>query len=147
MNIVLMSGACVVKDNKTLLLQQAKTARHPGKWGPPGGRVKDGESMIDAALREVKEETNLDIKIRGLVQAGIKLHSNGKVSVITLFYSVPLKQNDLKIDKTELSDCKWVDKKQIDQDQFKLRDPLLKKILIKALTQKPAPIDSFEIYP
>jgi len=91
MNIVLMSGACVVKDNKTLLLQQAKTARHPGKWGPPGGRVKDGESMIDAALREVKEETNLDIKIRGLVQAGIKRQSFSDHSI--LFRSAQAKRS------------------------------------------------------
>lgn len=38
-----------------------------GLWGLPGGRLDLGESVSEAALREVKEETGLDIRIERLV--------------------------------------------------------------------------------
>lgn len=33
-----------------------------GKWGPPKGRVEDGETAVECALRETREETGLDLK-------------------------------------------------------------------------------------
>ena len=89
MNIVYLSGACVVHNRKTLLLQQPPSGRHPGLWGPPGGHTEKGETPLDCAVREVKEETNLDIKIKGLVASGIKTHSDGRVSVLTIYYAMP----------------------------------------------------------
>lgn len=35
-------------------------------WMVPGGAIEDGENSIEAAIREVKEETNLDIEITGV---------------------------------------------------------------------------------
>ena len=54
-------GAFVVKDKKVLLV---KRNRSPGKglWAIPGGRVKLGETLQNAAEREVQEETGITIK-------------------------------------------------------------------------------------
>ena len=35
-------------------------------WLVPGGAIEDGENSIEAAIREVKEETHLDIEITGV---------------------------------------------------------------------------------
>ncbi|MBE1876828.1 NUDIX hydrolase [Myceligenerans pegani] len=48
-------------DLDVLLLARATTLRsHAGQVAFPGGRADDGESMVEAALREAEEETGLD---------------------------------------------------------------------------------------
>ena len=51
------------KDGKFLLQQRAFTKKYyPGQWDATCGRVQAGESGIEAAMREVKEELGLDTK-------------------------------------------------------------------------------------
>jgi ADP-ribose pyrophosphatase len=54
-------GAIVVKDEKILLV---KRGRPPGEglWAIPGGSVKLGETLQEAAEREVKEETGVTVR-------------------------------------------------------------------------------------
>ncbi|OGM28060.1 hypothetical protein A2962_05590 [Candidatus Woesebacteria bacterium RIFCSPLOWO2_01_FULL_39_61] len=146
MSIVILSGACIVHKNKALLLQQPSSSRHPNLWGPPGGHREGKESLVEVAIREIKEETNLDVDIEGLVEAGIKTHPDGRISIVTLYFAHPLNLKEFKVDPSEVSDYKWVTLEEIERDLFPLRDSLLKPLLIKALTQKPSPIDAFKIY-
>ena len=58
--------AFVVLEGKILLLQESTNyadGTNAGKWDVPGGRISPGEMWNDALLREVKEETGLDVKI------------------------------------------------------------------------------------
>ena len=55
----------IIDDGKILLVRHEK---YGGTyWVLPGGGVDFGESLADAAVREVKEETNLDIVVDKLV--------------------------------------------------------------------------------
>lgn len=51
-------GAIVIQGEKILIIQQAA-----GHWGFPKGHVEDGETEVETAIREIKEETNLDVEI------------------------------------------------------------------------------------
>lgn len=46
-------------EGKTLLIEHPKF----NKWLPPGGHVEENESPVDTAIREVKEETGLEIEL------------------------------------------------------------------------------------
>ncbi len=51
-------GAIVIKDNCVLLVKHKR-----GHWGLPKGHKENDETDIETAIREVKEETNVDIEI------------------------------------------------------------------------------------
>ena len=49
-----------------------------GRWMPPGGHVDDNETPEDAARRECKEETNLDVEIVGDAQSDLFTKNPGE---------------------------------------------------------------------
>jgi mutator protein MutT len=59
-------GVIVVNGGKVLIIKRAFEPSK-GKWSIPGGVVELGERVRDAAKREVREETGLDIEIKELV--------------------------------------------------------------------------------
>ena len=50
--------ALVVRDGRVLMVERAKEP-DLGKWGFPGGLIEIGETVMAAALRELREETGL----------------------------------------------------------------------------------------
>ena len=70
----------------------------PGKWAFPGGKIERDESPHDAAVRETKEEMNLEIK-------NLKEHAPGRASV-ALYYTRDY-EGDIQIDH-EHTDWAWV---------------------------------------
>jgi 8-oxo-dGTP diphosphatase len=56
------SAVLVEKDGKFLLGERNKE-NYRGRWVIPGGGVRWGETIQEAAIREIKEETNLDVEI------------------------------------------------------------------------------------
>ncbi|MGZ9034113.1 MAG: NUDIX hydrolase [Rhodospirillales bacterium] len=58
-------GAIVFNRGRVLLVRRAKDPRR-GEWSLPGGLQKLGETVAEAACREVFEETALEIRILGL---------------------------------------------------------------------------------
>jgi ADP-ribose pyrophosphatase YjhB (NUDIX family) len=54
-------GAVVHDRSGRLLLIQRGHAPHRGRWSLPGGRIEAGETPEQAVVREVREETGLDV--------------------------------------------------------------------------------------
>jgi 8-oxo-dGTP pyrophosphatase MutT (NUDIX family) len=58
-----------LRDAEVLLLERAKEP-FPGHWVAPGGKVEPGESPVECAVRELREETGLqarDALLRGVI--------------------------------------------------------------------------------
>ena len=60
--------ALVVRESEVLLVRRANPPDQ-GLWGFPGGRMEMGESHLDAALRELEEETGIRADAPRLVTA------------------------------------------------------------------------------
>ena len=110
--ILNFAGACIMNDKGELLLQ--KRSSEENIWGLPGGALEIGESIEEAAKREVKEETGLDIKIDYLIGVYSKYlveHPNGdKFQSICYLFKGTIVDGDLHIDNKETFDLKFFPK-------------------------------------
>lgn len=63
-NPVPAAGGFIIEDNKILLVKRKYPPRK-GDWSFPAGFMEWGESPTNCAIREVKEETGLDVEVTG----------------------------------------------------------------------------------
>lgn len=67
MERIVRCQAVILKADKILLLKQYNYNRQEEYWMLPGGGLEDGETEAEGIIREIKEETNLDIEIKGIL--------------------------------------------------------------------------------
>lgn len=61
-------GVMVVEEGRLLLVRRAMEPEK-GKWSLPAGYLDPGESPTETAVREAREETGLEVRVTGLVDA------------------------------------------------------------------------------
>lgn len=59
-------GVVCLRGDEVLLIRRG-TPPMLGEWSLPGGRIEPGERAVDAALRELREETGVEAEIVGLI--------------------------------------------------------------------------------
>ena len=96
------AGVLIIKDGKVLL--QRRQDNH--KWGFPGGLLELHETYEDAALREVKEETGLTVKLEsflGIYHNHHMVWSNGdEAHTIGAFYTASIVSGEPRVDEESL---------------------------------------------
>jgi ADP-ribose pyrophosphatase len=71
------AGAVIVRERKVLLLKR-RFPPNKGMWALPGGLVELGETVQEAAVREVKEETGLEVRLERLIDVQNDLHRDAE---------------------------------------------------------------------
>ncbi|HLL61307.1 MAG TPA: NUDIX hydrolase [Candidatus Nitrosocosmicus sp.] len=97
--------AIIIQDNKIVLIKRGlKPAK--GQWALPGGHVEWDETVEDTVIKEVKEETGLDITSMNLFNVYSKPDRDPKQK-ITIVYAV--KTSGVLHAGDDADSCKWFD--------------------------------------
>ena len=125
-------AAVIVKGNSVLLVKEA-TGRYSGHWGLPKGYVDDGELPRDAALRELREECDVDGTVTGIYAIRENLTEIGPAVFIA--YSVELTQGQIPVASSEIEEAKFIDVDKF--DDLNWVSIAMKSIATNALVQTP----------
>ena len=96
-------GCIVINNNNEVLLIHS----NQGHWGFPKGHVEDGESEIQTAKREVKEETNIDVEVVEKYRYTQKYSPEEDVIKEVVLFLAKNIGNDKKAQLEEVSEVKW----------------------------------------
>jgi 8-oxo-dGTP diphosphatase len=75
-NIITVGVQCFVLSDSRLLLGRRTAGFGTGSWGLPGGHLEQGETILEAGARELKEETGLIAKTMRIVVIGDPIKEN-----------------------------------------------------------------------
>lgn len=129
-----------IKGNARYLILKRKSKYMHGLWGQVAGKIEDGETAWQAALRETKEETGITpekLYTVDIVESFYEITSN-HISIIPAFVAFVAESSSVSL-SNEHSEYKWVtanqakkllpfiqQKRTIDiiQQEFILKEPL-----------------------
>lgn len=113
-------GGVIEKDGKVLLVQEAKE-RCYGKWNLPAGTLEVGESILNGAIREIKEECGCDVDLTGVLSIVNEVTSER--IFLAIVFSTELVAETIKFNRDEILDVKWFDIDEVlNNMDDKLRD-------------------------
>ncbi|MBM7836926.1 8-oxo-dGTP pyrophosphatase MutT (NUDIX family) [Alkalihalobacillus xiaoxiensis] len=142
-SIVLVASVTVMRDDSVLLIKENKpTARN--KWNFPSGRIERGEEIFQAALREVKEETGLAVKL--MSTTGVyQFQSNTNDQVILFHFMAEVVGGELSFSEEEIIEGKWFRINELSRlEKDELREPtVLTQIINNVVNGKTHTIDLF----
>lgn len=92
------------KNTELLLLRH----RNGGHWSFPKGHVEAGESEIQTALREVKEETGLDIRLLDGFRERVEYSPKPDVQKQVIYFLGCYQEGKVRRQKEEIREIRWM---------------------------------------
>lgn len=96
----------VSDDNHKVLLVKNHNGRY---WSFPKGHVEKGETEEETAIREIKEETGLDVEIVESFREVSDYCPFGRIKKRVVFFMAQTFSTDVKVQKEEIDSYIWVD--------------------------------------
>lgn len=95
-------GCVVIEDGRVLLIQQRN-----GHWGFPKGHIEADETERNAAIRETKEETNIEVEIEeGRIYTENYITDKGNYKEV-IYYTAKKVSGEVKKQESEIREVKW----------------------------------------
>lgn len=121
-------GCVIFNGDNVLLIKQTNNY-----WGVPKGHMESGESEEETAVRETKEETNIDVEIISKKRYITNYVTDKNIFKEVVFFLTKPKSFELVKQESEIIDLKWVPLSTIYDyftfdNQIKLFDEILEDL-------------------
>ena len=97
-------GTIIIDNNKVLIIKQKQ-----GFYGFTKGHMEENETEIETAIRETKEETNLDVLIYETKRYSVNYKVNNKINKEVIYYLAKPITKNIKKQESEINEILWVD--------------------------------------
>ena len=124
--MIQIAGVLIENKGKYLLVQEGSGSAK-GLWNLPAGHVDPGETLEQAARREAREESGLNVAIEDHLITG-RTKEGHPYSV----FRAKIIDGDISIPKNEISDAKWVSLKDAQTMNDILRNQVIMQAMAKA---------------
>lgn len=105
-------GAIALDGDRLLMVRRGRGAAQ-GSWSLPGGRVEWGETLAEAVVREMAEETGMEVFCDGLVGWAERMY-DGYHFVVFDFAVTPLSLAD-PVAGDDAAEARWVDLTEVSE--------------------------------
>ncbi len=105
-NPALTVDTIIIEDNRIVLIKRSNNP-YRDHWAIPGGFVEYGEKVEDAAVREAKEETGLDIELTKLVGVYSDPDRDPRGHTVTVAYTAKIVGGTLQSD-SDAKDARFI---------------------------------------
>ena len=105
-------GIVCIRGDEVLLIRRGKPPRE-GEWSLPGGRIEPGERAVDAALRELREETGVEADIVGLIDVVDGVFPEAGLHYVLIDY-VAIWRSGEPVAGDDAADARFVGRGEID---------------------------------
>lgn len=124
-------GVYIFNEKKEILFLRRKGAHGEGDWCPPGGHLEFGESFIDCAKRETKEEVGITIKNVKFFGLTNDIFKEGK-HYITVAMRAEVKSGKPKImESDKITELNWFHRNKLPKPLFLPVKNFLKSFFIE----------------
>ena len=96
-------GCIVINDKNEILLIH----HNAGHWDFPKGHVEEGETEVQTAIREVKEETNIDVEVNEKFRYSTKYSPKEGIMKEVVYFFARNISNNKEPQLKEVSEVKW----------------------------------------
>ncbi|HJX08464.1 MAG TPA: NUDIX hydrolase [Actinomycetota bacterium] len=103
----LAASVVLIDDQGRILLVHEDYGKR--RWGLPGGRHEPGESTEETAIREAKEETNLDVELGELIGEYHMVSAVGEDLLDVSVFAATIVGGELRPQDGEIDDIGWFD--------------------------------------
>ena len=117
-------GCIIINDKKEVLLVH----HNKGHWDFPKGHVEEGETEVETAIREVKEETTIDVEVNENYRYTTEYSPQENVMKEVVYFLAKNINNERNAQLEEVSEVKWF---KIDEAVEKITYNTSKEILLR----------------
>ena len=102
-----------IRENQILLLRRFNTGFRDGEYSVPAGHLDGGETVLEAAVREAKEETGVDIPIEAVTFSTVMHRIEGEERVDFFFQVHIWRGEPFNAEPEKCDDLRWFDLNQL----------------------------------